>query len=162
MTEKVCALPYRETANSLEVLSFLHPLAGRQFIKGTLEAGEAPADGARRELQEESGLCLNVSPILLGYDLVGSPSLRWNFYAFATSGLPDSWSHWTEDGGGLLFSFFWHPLNEDLDDSWHLTFHHAFRVIQSSEFAQDCAKCEMGRLADWRQPTLLQIKISSV
>lgn len=46
MTEKVCALPYRETLSGLEVLWFLHPIAGRQFVKGTLEVGELAALGA--------------------------------------------------------------------------------------------------------------------
>lgn len=132
MTAKVCALPYRKTASGLEVLSFLHPLSGRQFIKGTLEVGEAPAEGARRELQEESGLSLMASPILLGQDMIGSPARRWHFYAFETTDLPNSWSHWTEDGGGLLFSFFWHPLDKELDDGWHPIFHQAFHTIQSS------------------------------
>lgn len=132
MTTKVCALPYRRTASGLDVLSFLHPLAGRQFIKGTLEAGEDPTDGARRELQEESGLSLPASPILLGRHMIGSPALQWQFYAFETEDLPNSWSHWTEDGGGHFFSFFWHPVAKVLDDNWHPIFHQAFRAIRTS------------------------------
>lgn len=132
MTVKVCALPYRKTPSGLHVLSFLHPLAGGQFIKGTLEAGEEPVEGARRELQEESGLSLVANPIPLGCHMIGSPALQWHFYAFETENLPNSWSHWTEDGGGHFFSFFWHPVDEDLDDNWHPIFHQAFRAIRPS------------------------------
>lgn len=132
VTEKVCALPYRETSGRLEVLSFLHPFAGRQFVKGTLEVGEPPTIGASRELREESGLSPAASPILLGQDMIGSPPVRWHFYAFETRELPDGWGHWTEDGGGLLFSFFWHPLERDLDAEWHPIFHQAYRTIRSS------------------------------
>jgi len=35
---------------------FRHPLAGIQLAKGTVEPSESPADAARRELFEESGL----------------------------------------------------------------------------------------------------------
>ena len=35
---------------------FRHPLAGIQLVKGTVEPSEKPADAARRELFEESGL----------------------------------------------------------------------------------------------------------
>lgn len=132
MTSKVCALPYRKKASRLEVLSFLHPLAGRQFIKGTLEHGEGPAEGACREMHEESGLLLTARPTLLGQDMIGSPAVQWHFYAFETFGLTDGWNHRTEDGGGLVFSFFWHPIDENLDDEWHPIFHQAFRTIRLS------------------------------
>lgn len=132
MTEKVCALPYRETSSALEVLSFSHPLAGHQFIKGTLKSEEHPAIGAERELREESGLSIAASPILLGRDVIGSPPIPWHFYAFEATDLPDAWTHWTEDGGGLLFSFFWHPLDKELDSEWHPIFHQAYRAIRSS------------------------------
>ncbi|SDG96982.1 NUDIX domain-containing protein [Pelagibacterium luteolum] len=132
MIEKVCALPYRETSSALEVLSFLHPLAGRQFVKGTLETYEQPAIGAERELREESGLSIAASPILLGRDVIGFPPVPWHFYAFETTDLPDVSNHWTEDGGGLLFSFFWHPLDRDLNGEWHPIFHQAYRTIRAS------------------------------
>ncbi|WP_332701490.1 NUDIX domain-containing protein [Devosia sp.] len=64
MTAKVCAVPYRRPPSGFEVLAFRHPLAGNQFVEGTLEAGEDPAEGAYRELQEESGLTLGEPPAL--------------------------------------------------------------------------------------------------
>jgi 8-oxo-dGTP pyrophosphatase MutT (NUDIX family) len=132
MAEKVCAVPYRETSSGLEVLSFLHPVAGRQFVKGTLEDDEQPGIGAARELQEESGLLPETSPVMLGQDVIGSPPVRWHFYAFQTTDLPDGWSYWTKDGGGLLFLFFWHPLERGLSAGWHPIYHQAYRTIRSS------------------------------
>lgn len=129
---KACAVPFRRTKQGLEVLAFRHPFAGNQFVKGTLEDGEAPEMGACRELLEESGLSLNVEPILLDVQPVGDPPASWSFYAFETNSLPDKWDHWTEDGGGHTFSFFWHPLSQNLDDEWHSIFHEAFRIIRST------------------------------
>ncbi|WP_152662664.1 NUDIX domain-containing protein [Devosia soli] len=130
MGEKVCAVPFRQTSQGMEVLSFLHPVAGRQFVKGTLEPNELPAVAAARELREESGLSLAASPVLLGDAMIGSPPVRWHFYAFNTDGLPQSWSHWTEDDGGHMFLFFWHLLEKDLDREWHPIFHQAYRIIR--------------------------------
>ncbi|MEZ4710564.1 MAG: hypothetical protein R3A44_25405 [Caldilineaceae bacterium] len=36
--------------------------------------------------------------------------------------LPESWSHYTTDGGGHTFEFFWHDINSEPDDSWHPIF----------------------------------------
>lgn len=129
--EKVCAVPYRLGAAGAEVLAFRHPLAGRQFVKGTREAGERTSVGARRELFEESGILLEAEPVLLADALIGAPALRWFIHAWETNGLPDAWEHWTEDGGGHLFSFFWHPLDVDLDEEWHPIFHETFRSIRA-------------------------------
>jgi len=130
--EKVCAVPYRLGRAGAEVLAFRHPLAGRQFVKGTREAGERSCEGARRELFEESGVWLETEPVLLAEALIGVPSLRWIIHAWETKSLPDIWDHWTEDGGGHLFSFFWHPLNVDLDEDWHPIFHETFRLIRAT------------------------------
>lgn len=129
---KACAVPYRRSERGLEVLAFRHPLAGKQFVKGTLEDNEEPEVGACRELHEESGLSLELRPVLLGVQTVGNPPLPWCFFAFETDSLPDRWDHRTEDGGGQTFSFFWHFLDQDLDDGWHPIFHEAFRTIRST------------------------------
>ena len=53
---KVCPVVVRLCDGRREVLAFVHPVAGKQFVKGTIESGENPLDAARRELREESGL----------------------------------------------------------------------------------------------------------
>ena len=132
MSAKVCAVPYRRVAGEVEVLAFKHPLAGNQFVKGTLEAGEDPAEGSRRELHEESGLTLTSHPMLLAQRAIGTPSLIWYIYAFETEALPEVWDHWTEDDGGHLFSFFWHPIRVGLGQEWHPIFQEAFNAVRSS------------------------------
>jgi len=129
---KACAVPYRWSDHELEVLAFRHPLAGNQFVKGTVEHNEEPKVAACRELREESGLSLTTIPIMLGVQPVGNPSHQWGFFAFETRALPDRWDHWTGDGGGQTFSFFWHPLDQDLDEGWHPIFHEAFCTIRSA------------------------------
>jgi 8-oxo-dGTP pyrophosphatase MutT (NUDIX family) len=130
--EKACAIPYRFRLDNVEVLAFRHPLAGNQFVKGTIEVSETPEAAAVRELYEESGLDITSSPAFLGTSTIGFPPLQWHFYAFPSFDFPDHWDHRTEDGGGLTFSFFWQPLTRDLDESWHPIFHDAFQLIRAS------------------------------
>ena len=127
---KVCAVPYRLNKGALEVLAFQHPLAGKQFVKGTLEPGEEPSDGARRELEEESGLAAESTGFSLGEEVIGDPPAKWLFFAFALFA-PDCWSHSAPDDGGHSFAFFWHPLDTDLDAEWHPSFHRAFALIRA-------------------------------
>lgn len=54
--QKACPIVYRRCDGGAEVLAFIHPSAGKQFVKGTIEPGETPLDAADRELWEESGL----------------------------------------------------------------------------------------------------------
>ena len=53
---KACPVLLRSTAAGVELLSFLHPKAGKQIIKGTIEPGEEATAAALRELGEESGI----------------------------------------------------------------------------------------------------------
>ncbi|MFT3964306.1 MAG: NUDIX domain-containing protein [Sphingobium sp.] len=130
-SEKACSIPYRFAADgTAEILAFHHPLAGKQFVKGTIEEGEDPADASMRELMEESGLRLD-KPLRMGQAFIGSPPLRWHFYAYESDGLPESWDHRTEDDGGHIFSFFWHPVSRDLDEDWHPVFHQAYHLIRA-------------------------------
>jgi len=130
--QKACAVPYRRNGQALEVLAFRHPLAGNQLVKGTIEADESPAAAAARELAEESGIVGAPRPIFLGRSAIGAPPLLWHVYAFAVESLPDRWDHRTEDGGGHVFSFFWHPLAADLDGDWHPIFHEGYRLIRAA------------------------------
>ena len=56
IVQKVCPIVSRCSNETQEILMFRHPLAGIQLVKGTVEPSENPADAARRELFEESGL----------------------------------------------------------------------------------------------------------
>lgn len=113
-----------------QVLAFVHPLAGRQFVKGSIEPPETPAEAATRELAEESGIRVSGMPALLGTAAIGPEGQMWHFFDCAAPVLPDRWQHRTEDGGGLLFDFFWHPLTESPDSNWHPVFHEAHAVIR--------------------------------
>ena len=56
IVQKVCPIVSRCSNATPEILMFRHLLAGIQLVKGTVEPSENPADAARRELFEESGL----------------------------------------------------------------------------------------------------------
>ena len=124
--QKACPVVTRTTDRGLEVLAFLHPLAGRQFVKGTIEKGETPSDAAKRELFEESGLSCPDPMEPLGKAPIGPDEATWHFYRWHSTGLLDTWSHATKDDHGHMFTFFWHPIDVPLDESWQPTFHEAF------------------------------------
>lgn len=130
MVEKACAVPFRWKGDQLEILAFEHPLAGRQFVKGSIGTGETPACAAVRELFEESGIALDTSAVPIGVVDIGRPPVRWHIFGWETVGLPDRWEHRTHDGGGLLFSFFWQPIDSDLGNEWHGMFHRVFELIK--------------------------------
>lgn len=123
---KACPLVLRQHDGRTDILAFQHPLAGKQFVKGTVKPGEPPSIAAARELKEESGLILAAPLIFLGVHQIGVPRQDWHFYQGWSSGLPETWHHQTEDDFGHVFSFFWHPIETPLDDAWHPVFHEAF------------------------------------
>ena len=125
-TEKACAIVLRLKNDKPEVLAFVHPSAGKQFVKGTIEAGESPLQAAIRELREESGLQPDMPLISIGTLPIGDSHQRWHFFKCMSLGLPENWSHQTEDDFGHKFAFFWHPLRKPLDQDWHPNFHEAF------------------------------------
>jgi 8-oxo-dGTP pyrophosphatase MutT (NUDIX family) len=107
---KACPVVLRNDG-PLQTLAFQHPLAGNQLVKGTIEPGEQPREAALRELKEESGLCASGVAVALGIWVPGYQGQVWSFHLCSVPGeLPDRWVHHTEDGGGLAFNFFWHPL----------------------------------------------------
>lgn len=129
--EKACAVPYRWNENAIEILAFHHPLAGKQFVKGSIEPNESIISAAARELLEEGGVNLETLTCI-GSARIGSPTVQWHFCIFDGNGLPDAWDYKTRDDGGRVFSFFWHPLSQDLDEGWHPIFHQAFQFIRQA------------------------------
>ncbi|MDK2126529.1 NUDIX domain-containing protein [Parachitinimonas caeni] len=53
---KVAPVVLRQHPDGPQILAFIHPLAGHQRVKGSLEPGEPSHYGAERELKEETGL----------------------------------------------------------------------------------------------------------
>ncbi|OLP58821.1 hypothetical protein BJF93_18220 [Xaviernesmea oryzae] len=129
IVEKACPVVYRRRGGKIELLAFCHPLAGKQFVKGTIEPGEAPLRAAARELWEESGLTMQSDPIDLGTCRIINCNTLWHVFAWRADDLPEAWHHDTQDDGGQRFSFFWHPLESQLDDDWHPIFHEAYAFI---------------------------------
>jgi 8-oxo-dGTP pyrophosphatase MutT (NUDIX family) len=130
MAQKVCPVVFRRSDGAVELLAFKHPSAGNQFVKGSIEDGELAPQAARRELQEESGITTDCCFLDLGQAQVGNPSSVWHFFAVELDGLPRRWEHQTEDDFGHVFSFFWHPLADELGEDWHPIFNEALRVIR--------------------------------
>ena len=130
MACKVCPVVTRIANGAIELLAFCHPSAGKQFVKGSIEQGEAALSAAIRELEEESGIGSITGLLDLGEAPIGS--MRWHFFAVRADGLRNRWEYQTQDDHGHVFSFFWHPLAEDLDQDWHPDFHEALEVIRSS------------------------------
>ena len=124
VVEKACACVVQRG----RVLVFRHPhtTAGVQLPKGRLEPGESAAHAVVRELAEESGLRLSVSPQLMAeMKFTGSRNQvfpdrpqtqqRWFIFRFdAVEALPERWSHTaigSPEEDGLIFEYFWHPLS---------------------------------------------------
>ncbi|MCY1374406.1 hypothetical protein D9M69_617460 [compost metagenome] len=115
-----------------EILVFEHPLAGIQLVKGSIESGESPERAALRELAEESGLVAIGSTQSLGIWESGFNEQVWSFHLCEMADPPaDSWAFRTEDGGGLDFRFFWHPLESKPSPDWHWVYRNALAFIRS-------------------------------
>jgi 8-oxo-dGTP pyrophosphatase MutT (NUDIX family) len=127
--EKACPIVLRGSPNQLDILAFNHPLAGKQFVKGTIEPNEVLAAACERELREESGLIGRaVQP--LGQSLIECQGLTYGFYRMHISGvIPERFDHFCDDDGGHVFSFFWHPMREKLTKEWHPIFHEIHRYL---------------------------------
>ena len=115
----------------LEILSFRHPQAGTQLVKGTLEDGEEAGDAALRELAEESGIEDAAVVRALGQMTLREIAQHWRFFLCRVPRpLQDEWTFFTQDDGGHLFAFSWHDLNTPPDNSWHQDFHRALTFLR--------------------------------
>lgn len=133
MVNKACPVILRVSPkNELEILSFRHPIAGNQLVKGTIEEGETLEDACIRELEEESGLIGKVQYDLGIWDS-GYKDHVWGFCLVNVEAtIENEWSFFTQDGGGLNFEFFWQPLNEELNSDWHDLFKGAVEYIKKA------------------------------
>lgn len=112
LPDKACAVVL-SAERPPRMLLFRHPLAGVQLVKGTLERGETPGEGAVRELAEESGIGAATIKDDLGCWDAGHLGQVWSFQLCQVdSVLPERWSHQTLDDHGHLFEFFWAPLDQ--------------------------------------------------
>ena len=129
--EKTCPVVLRTTQGECEILAFCHPLAGHQFVKGTVKTGETSAAAALRELHEETGITTQaITTALESTDAIQSVE-RWHFFVVQTDPLPDSWHHQCPDDGGQLFGFFWHPVRQPPPDSFEHRYHTALHFIRA-------------------------------
>jgi ADP-ribose pyrophosphatase YjhB (NUDIX family) len=127
-SRKACPVVVRHEAGRSEILAFRHPYAGCQLVKGTMEAGETVERSAERELLEESGM-IGTAGNYLGTVQMSEPEQEWHFVICDVGKAPESWTHRTSDGGGLDFEFFWYPLNQEPNESWHPHFRQALAFI---------------------------------
>lgn len=129
--QKVCPVLLRQRDNTWQILAFRHPKAGTQLIKGTIEVGEPPEVAVLRELAEESGLVDATVVEKIGELSMDESEQQWHiFLCQAAHDLPEEWDFFTTDGGGNLFHFFWHSLDEAPDKSWHAHFRLALEWIR--------------------------------
>jgi|GEM_PF-492837 len=128
---KACAVVLRESERGTEVLVFMHPSKGIQFVKGTIETGESSADAALRELVEESGITSARILRSMGTWYSDVNNHIWEFFeVLAQQTLPDTWQHVTNDGEGHVFDYRWHLLADAPTAEWHRPYRMALEYIR--------------------------------
>lgn len=130
---KVCPFIIRQNGARQEILVFRHPIGNDvQFVKGTVEENEDLKTAALRELFEESGI-ENISKIeFAGAQEIETENQIWHFFRCEIQAeLPESWTFFANDDGGLDFNFFWFDLAEKPSDEWHSVFQEALKFIKS-------------------------------
>ncbi|POZ63189.1 NUDIX domain-containing protein [Chromobacterium alticapitis] len=109
-----------------KLLWFRHPLAGCQLVKGTIEPGEGGAQAALRELREEAGIGHARAARDLGEWQSAYQDQVWSFTLCEVAApLPEVWTHFCADDGGLSLDFFWHPLTAAAPTDSHPLYHRA-------------------------------------
>ena len=129
--QKVCPVVLRTSFAGRDILAFQHPLAGHQLVKGTLEAGETPAEAALRELAEEAGICGTASADLGSSADIDSGQI-WHFVQVDTDVLPENWVFETADDGGHRFAFFWWSLQSEPGLDWNYAYARALGHIRKA------------------------------
>jgi 8-oxo-dGTP pyrophosphatase MutT (NUDIX family) len=131
LINKACAVVLRHRAGTREVLVFRHPKAGMQLVKGTLEPDETPVRAAQRELFEEAGVPTESEGRVIGSDGSIAEGQIWHFVLCPVSELPEQWTFQCHDDGGHLFSFSWHGLDAEMDESeWDPVFIRAHGAVR--------------------------------
>lgn len=126
---KACPVVTKSVNGSEFLLCFTHPIAGNQIVKGTIEEGEGLNTACIRELREEAGIVASVSRDL-GIWNSGYNGQVWGMCLMEVrADLPETWEFFTEDDGGRLFKFFWHPLSCKLPGAGHAVFERARAFI---------------------------------
>ena len=129
---KACPVILRQQGDSWQILAFRHPKAGTQLVKGTVEEGERPEETVLRELAEESGIDAARVVRKIGELGFHTTKQQWHLFLCQPAVAPqDEWSFFTEDGGGLVFQFFWHGLEKQPDASWPAHFRSALAFIRT-------------------------------
>ncbi|CAM3547053.1 NUDIX hydrolase [Parendozoicomonas haliclonae] len=134
---KVCPVVIRKRNDTFEILAFRHPLAGTQLVKGTLEPNEDIIPAAYRELWEESGINEVTNSKYLGSCYMPAKDQFWHFILCHVAPQPNHWNHYCLDDGGHDFAFFWHPLDQAADNSWHPVFIQALSWIRQHILATE-------------------------
>lgn len=143
-TPKAVPVVLRTVRDHTEVLLFEHPLAGSQLVKGTVEPGESVSETSIRELAEESGLLGARCVADLGTWEQGSSGQVWHFrQVLVEQELPETWTHFTEDGGGLTFRFYWHQLHAPAPQSCHPVFVGALAFLRAQLLDRASDRCAL-------------------
>ncbi len=139
MMEKVYAYILRSQESSDGLLAFTHkghPEVPMQVPGGTLEEGESPCHGMKREVFEESGLTELYDIEKLGEailtDAEGKVEFLGHFFVCRTGHPPKGWEHTVTGDGedeGLVFQYKWLPPQKVL-----LVYDHYFHVFMRPEY----------------------------
>lgn len=132
---KVCPVIIRKNNSRNEILVFRHPKGDIQIVKGTVEPNENLESAALRELREESSIKNVASVEFKGSWKTNFENQTWHFYLCnVDENLPEKWTFFANDDGGLDFNFFWFDLDKQPNDEWHPIFQDALNYIKTIFF----------------------------